>query len=363
MLIDQLQGDEPVRSTSRFSAKKMGPMIDAYESSSVLYGFDVVRKRNGGRELKFTTPQMMTIMTFVEIFKLDTEGYIRMTTGRGSQMILKNLRMPMDKDGRYIAPSVGWLSDFRNHYYPLFKEDLEKEFREAVLKRTSEKRIITIDSTPIEASRYSDWAEYNGHYKIFMGKLHIIMANGIPIMGRFTNGNYGDNPAFREMLSDLPNGKMRNTVVLSDGGYDCAETYADVFLKTGAVMASNTGAGSVKHEEAEWNNVRRRYGRLFRNGDFPSKKVPPEQMLRYMARNGESELVGWYLRNLDMSRGKRISRELAKQRHVCETVHRAMKRWVDLTVRGLREKFAEARMCLRLMICSLLCLLFKPYDI
>ncbi len=128
-------------------------------------------------------------------------------------------------------------------------------------------------------------------------------------------------------------------------------------------MAINKGAGSVKHEEAGWENVKRRYGRLFRNDDFPRHKVPPGQMLRYMARNGESELVGWSLRNLDMSRRKRISGELARRRHVCETVHHAMKRWVDLTVRDPREEFAEARMCLRLMVCSLLCLLFKPYEI
>lgn len=362
MLIDQLQGDEPVRSTSRLSARKMRPIIEAFESSSVLYRFDVER-RPRGRELKFTAPQMMTMMFYVEVKKLDTEGYMRITTGRGSQAILRNLGMPTDGDGNYIAPSVGWLSEFRNHYYPLFMKEFEREFREAVLRRTSERRVITIDSTPIEASRYSDWADFNGHYMIFMGKLHIIMVNGVPIMGRFTNGNYGDNPAFREMLNELPNGRMRNTVVLSDGGYDCAETYTDVFLKTGVVMASNTGVGSVKHEEAEWNNMKRRHGRLFKNDDFPKHKVSPEQMLRYMARNGESELVGWFIRNLDMSRGKRISRELARQRHVCETVHHAMKRWVDLTVRGLREGFAEARIGLRLMVCSFLCILFKPYDI
>lgn len=362
MLLVHLQGSEPIRSTGKISAAKMASVISVLASSDALYRFDAVRKP-ADRELKFTAVQMMSILFFAEIRKMSTEDYIRMTTGRGSQITLKNLGMPRDKNGKYTAPSVGWVSDFRNHCYPLFREEFEKEFRDAVLRMTSEKRVITVDSTPLEASRYSGWAEYNGHYRIFMAKYHIVMVNGIPVMGKFTNGNYGDNPAFRDMLGKLPNGKMRNTVVLSDGGYDCAETYTDVFLKTGAVMASNTGINSVKHEEAEWGNVLRRYAHLHGNADFPTGKVTPERKLRYMARNGESELVGWFIRNLDMSRGEKISKEFARMRHVCETVHHSMKRWVDFTVRGLREKFAETRMGLRLTVCSLLCLFFKPYEI
>ena len=228
---------------------------------------------------------------------------------------------------------------------------------------TAGNRIVTIDSTPLEASRYSKWADFNGHYRIFMGKAHMIMINGIPVDSLITNGNAGDNPEFRRMLERLQNAKWgKGTVVLSDGAYDSSETYADVFLKTGVVMSSNSGAGSVFHEEAEWENVVRRYNKLHGvKGFIPSSRAKPEFILRFLARNGQKELVGWFLRNLDMSRGKHLHRIHAKTRHVCETVHHALKRWVNFDVRGLHSPYVGRRMMLRIFVCSLLCIMFRPY--
>lgn len=113
----------------------------------------------------------------------------------------------------------------------------------------------------------------------------------IDIHGEISH-HHGDNPAFRKMLEDLSNGEIDDTVVLSNESYDCAETYTAVFLKTETVVASNTGAGLIKHKEAEWSNMMRRYARLHANDGFTSHKVPPERKLRHMTRNGESELVG-----------------------------------------------------------------------
>jgi hypothetical protein len=350
-----------VRSTSRLSAKGLQPIIEILRSSRTLALYDMGREP-GCRELKFTAVQMMAILLYIEIKKFTLEDYENAVEGRGSQMVLRNLGMPMVR-GRYVAPSTGWVSTFRNHEFPKFRAELEREFMEAVIEMTAGHRIVTIDSTPAEASRYSKWADFNAHYRIRMAKVHIIMVNGIPIFGLVTNGNDGDNPEFRKMLSRLQNARWgAGTLLLSDGAYDSAETYADVFLKTGVVMSSNSGAGSVWHEEAEWDDMVRRYNRLHRERGFvPSNKAAPEFILRFLARHGQKEVVGWFLRNLDMSRGKIIHRAHAKARHVCETVHHAMKRWVDFDVRGLHSPYVGRRLMMRLFFCSLLCVLFEPY--
>ena len=364
MLLSHICGIIGRRSTKSFSAKMMGPLAEVLSSSKVLFKADSERKPPN-RDLKFSTVQMMTMLIYIQIKHLGVDDYKEMVKGRDSQVILKNLGMPTDKNGRYIAPSTGWISQFKNHEYPEFEEALEAEFLADVLAMTNgEHRVITIDSTPLEASRYSSWADFNPHYKIHMGKSHLIMINGIVTCMKFTNGNAGDNPSFLEMLSQMPTRRLKDTELLSDGSYDSFETYAQVFMKFGVVMGSNTGAGSVKHDEAAWDNVLRHYNKYSKDKGFiPSGKAAPDQILRFLTSRGKSELVGKALRNMDMSRGIRIQELHALKRHVCETVHHAMKRWVDYTVRGLHEKYVESTVRLRTFTCSLLSVYFKRQKI
>lgn len=156
------------RSTGRISAKKMAPVIGILKTSRTLYGYDQGRRRNG-HTVKFSAVQMMTLLFFIEIRKLGCDEYLDLVHGRGSQVLLRNLGMPQDGNGRYIAPSAGWVSEFRNREWPKFRKALEAETREAVLG-LSEDRLFTIDSTPVEASRYSKWADFNVHYRIRMAK-------------------------------------------------------------------------------------------------------------------------------------------------------------------------------------------------
>jgi hypothetical protein len=50
-----------------------------------------------------------------------------------------------------------------------------------------------------------------------------------------------------------------------------------------------------------------------------------------------------------------------KARHICETVHRSMKRWVDFSIFRLRKASKETRMRCRLLCVQLLSVLFKEY--
>ena len=137
----------------------------------------------------------------MEIKKLTFEGLTEALDGRGGQVVLKNLGMPKGKNGRLQRPSNAWISTFRNHDYMYFRHELDRELRDTVLPKGRKNHVLlTCDSTPAEASRYSKWAQYNVHYEVRMCKVHIIMADGVPLVWDVTNGNAGDNPEFRKLL-------------------------------------------------------------------------------------------------------------------------------------------------------------------
>lgn len=350
-----------VRSTDRLSAKSYRPLIEMLDSSDTLFNYDTGRCRNG-RDPKFSAVNMMTVLLYMETKWMTLAEFRQNTTGPGGQVVLGNLGMPKGPDGRYLCPSDGWISDFRNHEYPIFRHDFETELRDMVLKNAgADEFVVTIDSTPAEASRYSSW-DYNLHYGIRMAKAHIVMADGTPVCWTFTDGNVGDNPQYIKMLEDSNLDCVRGAKIYADGGYNSFQTYAETFMRTGAVMYGNPGANAAIHEEASWKNILKRYNRLHSEWDFvSSSRTSGAFILRFLCNHGESEIVGKFLRNLDIRRGSEIRRKASLSRHVCETVHHAMKRWVALDVRGLCARYAERRICLRIAFCAMLTLLFRPY--
>lgn len=349
------------RSTGRLRAKQLVPVREALESSRTIFIFDSERKKNKG-SLKFTTVQMLIFLMYIEIKKFTLSEMHQTLDGRGGQVILKNLGMPMIK-GKYTHPSDGWISDFRNRKYPIFQDELEKEMQSMIMSMNKDVGIrYTVDSTPVEASRYSPWADFNPHYKIRMGKMHIVMINGIPLFHEFTNGNSNDCPVFIDLLENFDGVKVPDSRVLADGGYDSFRSYEKVFMRTGCVMHGNPGINGVYHDNAEWKDILRKYNKMHNiDGFITQKNTDPNHILRFLANNGEGELVGKFLRNLDICRGNKIHDKAALDRHICETVHHAMKRWVNFDVRGIMYRFVERRLSLKIMFCTFLALLFEPY--
>ena len=350
------------RSTGKLNSKNIAPIIEMLDSSSTLFKYELTLSKDD-RELKFSVVQMMTIIFFIEIKKLTFYEFRELTDGRGGQMILKNLGMPKGPDGRYIRPSDGWISDFRNHRYIFFRKDLDDEIRRMILKeKNGSDMIFTIDSTPLEASRYSAWADFNPHYRIKMAKAHIIMVDGIPFMSTFTNGNVNDNPVFQNLLESMQDYNVHGAQFYADGGYDSHDSYANTFRLTGTVLNGNAGSNGRYHDNATFKNLKRHYNKHHNDFGFrPSGAVTAEFMINYLKSCGD-DIGGWFLRNLDIMRGDRLHKEAALKRHICETVHHSMKRWVDLTVRGLHKKYAERRTSLRLTVCTLLSMMFVPYS-
>ncbi len=215
------------------------------------------------------------------------------------------------RNGRYIRPSNEWITDFGNHDRAYFRHELRVEVTELVTSRNSGYTIYTYDSTPLEANRYSEWADYNVHYGINMVKEHIVMKDGKPLLFTIANDNKGDNPDLKKLLEGT-------------NSYDSHKAYVNVYLKTGLVMSGNPGLDAVIHKEAPWENVVKRCSRLHRFNGFESISVTTlDFIIRFLAKHGEREIAGWFLQNLDIMRRKSIHAEYTRLRHLCETMHRA----------------------------------------
>ena len=355
------------RSTATLSTIEFGRIPKMLGTSGVLATYERQTKPKN-RSRRFPALAMFALILYGEAKGLGPLELEKRLEARGGQHILKVLGFNY-RHGRYYGPKHSWISEFKNNEFPVFRHELEAEIAEAILARACEggKLVFTADSTPLEASRYSKWADYNGHYRIRMAKSHLIMVNGLVLSFLFTNGNYGDNPAFLRLLEkidlvNLRNGKMR-VCFLADGAYDSAEAYAAVYKATGLILNTNVGVNAVLHEEGEWENFVRRYQK-HRNeeGYRCAGDCTRDRIVRYMINHGDSENAGWHLRNLDMKRPEKMRKDMAKGRHICETVHHGMKRWVDYTVRGLHSKYIGHSLALKTMACQLLGLIFKPYT-
>ncbi|CAJ0596548.1 unnamed protein product [Cylicocyclus nassatus] len=144
---------------------------------------------------------------------------------------------------------------------------------------TSEQKNLIVDSTPLEASRYSD-ANFNSHYKIFMSKAHIVSFCGYPLYMRYSNGNDNDAPFGRELIRHISEMKPEAKYFLADGGYDNKQMYADIvqLLHTTPIISFREDAVIDKYAEPD--AIDRRINKLWKRGGDVS--LPIEKKLEFL---------------------------------------------------------------------------------
>lgn len=359
LIIDSIERLQ-VRSGERLRAKDLKPILEMLRTSEVLR--DREERRGSPSRVTYRFIDLIMVLIWMEVKKTTLQGVVTDLEDHGGQLRLAALGLRRGRDGKYPCPSDTTLCEFRKDVLPKFAEDLRREIAQSYLDSLLEPRFCTCDSTPLEASRYSRRCVYSPHYEIRMDKLHMIMVNGAPVVYRLTGGNDGDNPQLLDMLSSLKDeSPSLYGAFMTDGAYHSFETYSSVFMKTGKVMSTNQGVDAVFHEEATWDRVVDRYNRMWKNRDFrPDAK--PMEILRYLIRNGESDLAGRFLHNLDHCRGRAAKAALARKRHLCETVHFDAKRWVRLDVRGVHKDSVDSVIAMRFITVQLLCLSFVSLD-
>jgi hypothetical protein len=332
------------------------------ESSETIRAYDLRRSPKTGK-ITYSTTDCVVVLLYKEIRKTTMSGAIADLHDAGGQERLENLGMPL-VDGVRRCPVESTMSKFVNEHWPRIEAALSEEMCRAVMRELSgEPLFFTCDSTPLEASRYSKRCAYNPHYEIRMDKEHILMVNGHPLHHLRTGGNDSDYVNFLRLLEKMDRVDPASVRGFStDGAYHGFSAYVGVLLKTGKVMATNQGTDAVYHPEASWSAIRKAYGRQWKRNDYvPLKHRKPSEVLGYLVKCGKEELVGKFLHNLDLARGKAIKAQWARERHVCETVHYDAKRWIRFDVRGLPERTAGNWTTLRFFFVQLLSTVFAPF--
>lgn len=360
MLLPEKSIRDTSRSTQQMTVEKFKIIVEILKTSIVLNKIERSRRpKRGG--IKYSLIQMILVMFYIEMKRKTFDG-ARVSLKDTDVEYLAAMDMPRDKNGNLRCPSKGQISWFINRVWPTISEELFKEIREAFLNEC-ESRFWTCDSTPLEASRYNTRCRFNPHYNIRMDKCHIIMCNGHPMYHTWTDGLTHDNGELLKILKSMNCGIGSSIGFATDGIYDTFDTYADVYSRFGVIMASNNRANGVFHKEITWEYMQKRYAKLWEKPEFkPTKFVNVDFILRFMYNNGEKTLVGKFLRNLDIRRGKKIRTDWAHRRHVCEEVHKAAKRWINFDVRGLRKEGVEQRVSFKFFTIQIFSSIFADYD-
>jgi len=342
------------RSTAEMTVEELVRLKKVLESSDVIRKYEWEnRPKRGG-----------TVFGIVSLLLLYLLMESRKTTYRGSVKNLSDEDCTLlglaDREGRPRRPSAATLNGFVNKRLPDIMEGIGREIVSVILGMSS-KLIVTIDSTPAQASRYNYDADYSPYYEIRMDKCHILMVNGYPLFMIQSSGNAGDNP-FAEPLIGMLAGysiKGKEIEIYVDGAYDAFLTYAAAYMATGRVMRCSYGNDAV-YSGTDDKKIRDVYARMWKTNGFDShKKNDIDFMLRFLFHNGEQELVGKYLRDRCMDMDKEKGKPPV--RFVCETMHRSMKRWINLDIFRIRKATKVLRMKCRFLCVQMLSLLFKGY--
>ena len=342
----------PSRSTAEMTVEELSLLKYALGSSEAISRYEAEHRPQRGAKIFGFIPLLLLYM-LMECRKSTYRGIVKNLSDHDCACI----GLPFGKDGKYRRPSAATLNEFVNGTLSEAVLGIGSETARAII--TSERSgIITIDSTPLQASRYNFDADYNPHYSIRMDKAHIIMLNGCPLFMLLSGGNAGDNP-FAETLISLfgsAGGAGGDYRIYEDGSYDSFMTYAKAYIVTGKAPVCNQGADAVLSGVGK-DKIREEYAKMWKNGDYdPHKKNDTDFMLRFLYRNGKEELVGKYVRDVSMTENPN-----ANPRHLCETVHRASKRWIDFSVFNVKKRMKTNRMNCRFLCIQLLSTLFKPY--
>jgi len=343
------------RSTEELTIDELIRLKATLESSETIERYERMnRPKRGGVVFGFVP--LLLLYLFMECRKTTYRGVVRNLNAHECEC----LGFPRSGNGRCRRPSAATLNHFVNHVLAHLDEEIGIEVAREVLNECG--LLFTIDSTPLQASRYNFNADFNVHYNIRMDKAHIIMAGGFPVAMIQSGGNAGDSPFCIPLVRracGISHGLMINEFH-ADGAYDAFRTYAHVYIATGAVMRCNQGTDAVC-SGVDDERIRKEYNGMWKTDGYdPHMKNDVDFMLRFLYRHGNVELVGRYIRDRSMELDEKEGKTNA--RHVCETVHRAMKRWIEFSIFRLVKGTKTIRTRCRFLCLQLLATLFKGYT-
>src|SRR5664280_1506073 len=238
-----------------------------------------------------------------------------------------------DENDQIKLPSGGTLHHFVK--YRLGEEGINEVMMligEKILKLSSEKE-AKIDSTPLEASRYDMYADYNVHYGCKMDKAHITMVGTLPVFMTHTRGLAGDS---QELINHIEALKKMNADIefySADGGYDSFLNHSDIWYHLNAKPIISYASDAVINLEGEEERINHWVNKKWKlGGDI---HAPMDNKLKFLYEIGRKEQVGMYLRNQNIR--DESFEEQYKKRAECEKTHGHIKGTVKFDIRRIRN--------------------------
>lgn len=237
------------------------------------------------------------------------------------------------RNGHYLIPSPSTLHHFMR--YRLDEMCFEEVIRIAgsQLARLSGEKEGIIDSTPLEASRYDRYADFNTHYNCKMYKGHIFHLGNYPIALVFSDGNDHDSTKVSDLINRISGIPLKFSNLFADGGYDSFQIHADIFYHLGVIPTISVRENAVIQDEGTEKRINHWVNKLWRKGGSINAKI--NEKLRFLYENGRTETVGMYLRNqsmMDPNFELRYGR-----RGDCERTHSHMKSILKFDVKNIRN--------------------------
>ncbi len=194
-------------------------------------------------------------------------------------------------------------------------------------------RYMSQDSTPLEASRYDKYADYNEQYGCKIDKAHITMKGTYPLLMTHTGGNANDSPPLEPRLITLNELDISAEFMNIDGQYDSYENHARVRYVIGAYPYIHIRGNAVEHEDGTIKKIDHWYNKHWKLGGHPNDTM--DNKLQFLFDQGRLKQVGAYYRNKNLKEG--MPKDKTDLRKVQERIHSHMKQTVKFDIRYLHN--------------------------
>lgn len=283
-----------------------------------------------GGEHTIYDPLTMLKLVIVKFFRKTSYGNtLQMLTDQDCRY----LGLPWTTDG-YIIPAKSTLHHFVK--YRLKEEGVKRlmEIVGSLICKASGEHAGIMDSTPVEASRYDKYAEFNVHYEFKMYKAHIFHLGDIPLFCSFSEGNSSDSTHAIGLINSVEKMNPKITEVFADGGYDAFQIHADIYHFLHANPFIRFRETAILQDEGTEVRVDHWVNKMWKQGG--SLTATLRQKLEFLYANGRQEQVGMYLRNLNMVDPE--FSDVYSKRGDCERTHNNIKSIVKFDVRKVRNE-------------------------
>ena len=220
--------------------------------------------------------------------------------------------------------------------------DLRKELAR---KRIRLGRRIAVDSTPLEGMFGDDDAEFNGHYKVNMYKIHqaTCVDTGLSLAKIVSRANDYDGDYLIPLIMKLQRLGVAVDEVIGDQHYGTFNNWARLNIEHGIKTYFNLSKNDTYRYDGTPARLRKQYNSMWREADYvPEASL--EHTLKFLLAHGVIDSVGAYFRNQWFELKERDLEKWQKiydKRTTAERFHSHVKEQLGLE-RNLRVKGIES---------------------